>query len=102
METVALPVSLVERLIVAVERLDARLAHEAAGAAPECDGLLTKQQVAARLGGKCSVRKVERLVRAGKLKKVPGLGRRTVRFTEVDVAALIAGGKQHLPGARRL
>lgn len=65
------------------------------------NGLLTKAQVAARLGGRCSVRKVERLVKAGKLKKVPNLGGRTVRFRPVDVDRFIAD-KENRPGRRQL
>ena len=72
-----------------------------APAQPPVTGLLTKAQVAARIGGKCSVRKVERLTKAGALKKVPGLGARTVRYRPVDVERFMAD-KENRPGRRQL
>lgn len=77
--------------------------HGSEGARPSspAGALLTKKQVAARIGGKCSERKVERLVAAGKLKKVPNLGRRTVRFRPVDVERFLQD-KDDRPGRRQL
>jgi len=94
--TVGLIAALLDRLVGAVERIEAR-----AGISDSDDGLLTKQQVAKRLGGNSSVRKVERLVKAGRLKKVPGLGARTVRFRLADVERLTAD-KENTVGRCRL
>jgi excisionase family DNA binding protein len=65
------------------------------------EGLLTKSQVAVLLGGKTSVRKVERLVKAGKLRSVPNLGKRTVRFRPADVERFVSRGEER-PGRRKL
>jgi hypothetical protein len=67
--SVSMPVRLLERLVCALERL----APPSSSSGPSPDGLLTKKQVAARLGK--SEREVERMVRRGALRKVPGLGR---------------------------
>ena len=101
--TVEIPASLLERFVRAVERLEATagIAAENAITAAATAGLLTKQQVAARLGGKTSVRKIERLMKAGKLRKVPGLGARTVRFRPADVERLLADQQTPI-GRRRL
>jgi Helix-turn-helix domain len=95
--TIEMPVPVLERLVLVLERLECR----AVGQVPAADGLLTKQQVAARLGGRCSVRRAERLVAAGKLKPVTGLGKRTVRFRPADVDRFIADEDRPI-GRRRL
>ena len=87
---ISVPSSVLERLAGVLERIETRLAPEKATPA---GGLLTKAQVAARLGGKSSIRQVERLVKAGKLKKVPGLGARTARFRAADVERFLAEAK---------
>lgn len=94
------PVPVLERLVATLERLTSRLDDPSAPAASP-DGLLTKAQVAARLGGKSSIRKVERLMKAGRLRKVAGLGARTTRFRPADVDRLLADDEARL-GRRRL
>ncbi len=66
---------------------------------PSGDGLLTIVEVAARLGK--SRRSVERLVKLGKLRKVPNLGRRTTRFRAVTIERFLCAGEDE-PGRRRL
>ena len=93
---IAMPASMLERLLGVLDRLDARLG----GAASPADALLTKHQVADFLGG-ASIRKVERLVKSGKLKAVPNLGKRMVRFRACDVERLLVD-RDERPGRRRL
>lgn len=99
-DAVMLPASLVDRLASVLERIELSLGVTRMPAEP--GGLLTKQEVARRLGGRCSVRRVERLMAKGKLKKVVGLGARTVRFRPADVERLLADSSENRPGGRRL
>lgn len=73
-----------DELMSRLDRIETLLATRKASPG----GLLKTEDVAARL--KRSRRYVERLVKAGRLKKVPNLGARTTRFRAVDVERLIA------------
>lgn len=95
-EGVTLPAPLVERLASVLERIEAAMAHR-----PN-PGLLKKADVAALIGGGCSVRKVERLMKDGTLKKVSGLGRKTVRFRRTEVEAALATTPPPRHGRRQL
>lgn len=77
--TITMPAAAAERLIAALERL--------AGTGEDPGGLLTTAQVAERL--RKSPRDVQRMVKKGKLRKVPNLGSRTTRFRQADVARLM-------------
>lgn len=80
----------VDRLTQLVESLVDR-----AGVA---ERLLTVNDVATQL--RRSRKYVERLMKEGKLKKVPDLGARTTRFRPADVARLL--GADVRPGRRQL
>lgn len=96
LDSVSLPASVLERLTGVLERIEKRLGHDAS---PGTNGLLTITEVADRL--QKSRRDVERLVRAGTLKKVPNLGKRTTRFRPADVDRMLADQAEQ-PGRRRL
>jgi excisionase family DNA binding protein len=98
-DAIALPLPLVERLTGVLEKLSTQLEAGAAKAANLGDALLTFGEVAQRL--QKSERDVQRLVKAGKLKKVPNLGNRTTRFRPADVERLVAD-RENQPGRRRL
>lgn len=98
--TITLPDHLGERFVAALERLAVPpLPAESPIPQPQPGGLLTKPQVAARLGK--SPREVERLVKRGKLRKVPDLGR-AARFRPADVDKLVATPEAREVGRRRL
>lgn len=98
-----------DRLLVAIERLETRLDEVAAavrerGVAPVApfvspSPLLTKADAAELLG--VSTRKIERMVRGRSLRRVPGMGR-VVRFSKAEVERLMFGGRDEQPGRRRL
>ena len=96
---VTLPASVVERLTGALERLEKAFSSAAGASSALSSGLMTITEVAARL--RKSRRDVERMVADGKLKKVPGLGKRTTRFRPADVERLTAD-KEKRPGRRQL
>ena len=85
----------VAELRARLERIEALLLKQQ----PATDGLLSIDQVAAMLAQ--SRRSVERLVEAGRLRKVSGLGARTTRFRRADVERVLAA-RDELPGRRRL
>lgn len=91
-----------ERFVSVLERLERRLGetgNEGRAMRNEQSALLTVYDVATRLGK--STRDVYRMMRAGKLRKVPGLGGRTTRFRPADVDRLLAAGEPVM-GRRRL
>lgn len=98
-DTVAVPMPVLERLTGVLERLAAVMDGSETKARALRDALLTVGEVAVRL--QKSRRDVERMVKAGKLKKVQGMGRRTTRFRPADVDRLTAD-KENKPGACRL
>jgi len=88
-----------ERLTAVLERLATQLDAGTQRAVRLSEALLNVGEVAERL--QKSERDVQRLVKAGRLKKVPGLGSRTTRFRPADVERLLAD-KEQQPGRRRL
>ena len=99
------PVETLERLATALESLEKHL-NKAVDKAVEDVGLLSYDQVAARLGkdGKpISRRQVERLVRKypERLKRIK-LGSRSVRFRQADVDRFIAHQGGEKIGGRQL
>jgi excisionase family DNA binding protein len=97
--TIAVPAPLFERMVSVLERLDAQLKGAVKATDSAAAALLTLREVAERL--QKSERDVQRLVKAGKLKRVADLGKRTTRFRPADVDRFLAD-KETQPGRRRL
>ena len=97
--TIAVPMPIFERLTTVLERMERSFTLLNTGTGNATDALLKIGDVATWL--KKSERDVQRLVKAGKLKKVPNLGRRTTRFRLADVERLTAD-KDAQHGRRRL